>query len=341
MKLLRSHWFPVLLCLITFAVIAKDNFFATANAISKKSISYDAYSNQWQPPNINELPDKEREVIMYGKELIVNTSYYFGPKGTVATLTNGMNCQNCHLDAGTKDFSNCFSAVASTYPKYRDRSGRVESIEFRINECMQRSLNGKAIDSSSKEMQAMVAYLKWLGKEVPKDVRPDGAGTEDLSFLHTPADPEKGKLVYFNKCQSCHGTNGEGAYNFDSSGFIYPPLWGEKSYNVSAGLYRISRFASFVKSSMPFGASHGQPQLTDEDAWNVAAFVNSQPRPEVLFSYDWPDISKKPLDYPFPPYSDQFSAVQHKYGPFFPIMQAKQSVQKNAPDKSKAYPNVK
>src|SRR6185503_18982383 len=50
--------------------------------------------------------EKEAELISYGRELIAHTSDYLGPKGKVAKLSNGMNCQNCHLDAGTKPFGN-------------------------------------------------------------------------------------------------------------------------------------------------------------------------------------------------------------------------------------------
>jgi thiosulfate dehydrogenase len=74
-----------------------------------------------------------------------------------------------------------------------------------------------------------------------------------------------------------------------------------------------------VKYNMPLGASHDSPQLTDEEAWDVAAFINSQPRPKKDIHADWPDVSKKPIDHPFGPFADAFSETQHKYGPFGPI----------------------
>jgi thiosulfate dehydrogenase len=276
--------------------------------------------NEWHVPDINLVPQTpEGDMIRYGRELIVNTSIYLGPKGIVASITNGMNCQNCHVEAGTRSCGNNFAAVGSTYPKYRDRSGRVESVEFRINECMERSLNGKAIDSLSKEMKAMVAYFKWVGKDVKQGFRPANSGIVEIPFIERAADPQKGRTVFENKCQRCHGNNGEGAMFPDSTGYIYPPLWGGHSYNISAGLYRISRLASFVKYNMPFGPAQSLPQLSDEEAWDVAAFINSQPRSEKLFSYDWPKPETKPADYPFGPYTDHFSEQQHKYGPFIPI----------------------
>ena len=326
MKEIRSSWFPLLLGLIILIVILNQLLFSTAMVKDEVLIPAAATSaDDWQAPDINKLPDDEQgKFIRYGHELILNTSLFFGPKGTIAPITNGMNCANCHIDAGTRSFGGSFSAVASLYPQFRNRSGRIESIEFRINDCIMRSLNGKPIDSSSKEMQAMVAYLKWIGKDVPKNKKPAGAGLEDLAFLDRAADPEKGKRVFGSKCTSCHGQNGEGMLNHDSSFYLYPPLWGSNSFNVSAGLYRISRFASFVKNNMPFGqASHDSPKLTDEEAWDVAAFIVSQPRPEKFFSEDWPKIETKSIDYPYGPFADKFSEKQHKYGPFTPIQEAK------------------
>jgi len=312
--------------LIILIVILDQVLFTSATVKDDFSIPETSTSaDEWQAPDINALPDDEQgRLILYGHELITNTSLFFGPKGKIMSITNGMNCQNCHLDAGAKSFAGCFSAVASTYPRYRERSGRVESIGFRVNDCMMRSLDGKAIDSTSKEMQAMVAYLKWIGKDVSKNKKPKGAGLEDLSFLNRAADPEKGKKIFISKCTSCHGENGQGLLNHDSSFYLYPPLWGSNSFNVSAGLYRITRLASFVKNNMPFGlATQKFPQLTDEEAWDVSAFIISQPRPEKFFAEDWPKKETKPVDYPYGPYTDNFSEKQHKYGPFIPIQEVK------------------
>ena len=260
----------------------------------------------------------------YGRELIENTSLYLGPKGPVAAMTNGMNCQNCHLDGGTLPWANNYGAVSSTYPRYRDRSGSVETIEKRVNDCLERSLNGRALDTASREMRAIVAYMHWVGDGVEKGVKPKGSGIMDLPYLDRPADPVRGRTVYAAKCQSCHGTEGQGQTNPEGTGYAYPPLWGKNSYNSGAGLFRLSRFAGFVKNSMPFGqADYSNPQLTNEECWDVAAFVNSQPRPRKDLSSDWPDISKKPIDHPFGPYADGFTEEQHKFGPFTPIAEAR------------------
>jgi thiosulfate dehydrogenase len=107
---------------------------------------------------------------------------------------------------------------------------------------------------------------------------------------------------------------------------MYPPLWGSNSYNNGAGLYRLSRFAGYVKANMPLGATYATPQLTDEEAWDVAAYINSMYRPKKDLSNDWPDISKKPIDHPFGPFADGFSEEQHKIGPFIPIKEKREEL---------------
>ncbi|SET54097.1 c-type cytochrome [Hymenobacter actinosclerus] len=261
--------------------------------------------------------------IRYGRALVAHTARYLGPQGSVAQLSNGMNCQNCHLDAGTKGFANNYLAVAATYPKLRARSATVVTMEQRVNGCLERSLNGRALADSSREMRAIVAYLNWLGQGIPKGQKVYGTGLTPLAYLPRATDPVIGKAVFATKCQSCHGPEGQGQLLADGREYQYPPLWGPHSYNDGAGLYRISNLARYVKAAMPFGATFDHPQLTDAQAWDVAAFVNSQPRPHLQTPHDWPDISKKPVDHPFGPYADAFSERQHKYGPYQPIADAR------------------
>jgi len=274
------------------------------------------------------LKEKNAEQILYGKELIARTSIYLGPKGKVAKISNGMNCQNCHLKAGTQPFGNNYLAVVSTYPKFRERSGSIENIYKRVNDCIERSLNGKGIDTAGKEMQAFSAYINWIGKDIAKGDKPKGSGIVELKFLERAADPGKGKMVYTLKCKSCHTENGGGKLNTDGLTYQYPPLWGNSSYNEGAGLFRLSRFAGYVKYNMPQGASFSNIQLSDEEAWDVAAFVNSQARPKKDLSKDWPKLAGKPVDHPFGPYADKFTEQQHKYGPFGPIAEEKKKINK-------------
>jgi thiosulfate dehydrogenase len=327
MKKIFSTRLIILLSTIFLVVIA-DRIFTNKFHEKKLTLS-SSVENFWIAPDTNSIPNNdEGAMIRYGRLLISNTAFYLGPKGKISHSTNGMNCQNCHLDAGTKPWGNNYGGVFSTYPKFRERRGAVETVVERVNDCLERSLNGNPLDSNSREMKSILAYMKWLGRNVPKGQKPKGCAIQQLGFLSRAADAEKGKIVYETKCMKCHLSNGQGQPNADYITYLYPPLWGEHSYNTGAGLYRLSRFAGYVKDNMPFGATHQNAQLTDEEAWDVAAYVNSQPRPKKSFNEDWPNIALKPFDHPFGPYADSFPELQHKYGPFSPIQKAKENAAK-------------
>lgn len=271
----------------------------------------------WKAPDSTAIHrDPDADLILYGRELIRHTARYLGPKGSVAHSSNGMNCQNCHLEAGTKAWGNNYSGVQSTYPKYRARSGESETVVKRVNDCFERSLNGQPLPADGKEMTAIVAYINWLGKDVAKGEKPKGAGLAELAYLDRPADPIGGAEIFARECARCHGADGAGAMAGNGLEYLYPPLWGLHSYNVGAGLFRLSRFAGYVKSNMPYGDNQEYLQLTDPEVWDLAAFVNSRPRPGFDMSKDWPKINEKPIDHPFGPYADAFSEMQHKFGPF-------------------------
>jgi thiosulfate dehydrogenase len=284
-------------------------------------------ADAWKAPDINTIPaGKAGEMIRYGRELVAHTAAYFGPKGSIAQISNGMNCQNCHLDAGSRLFGNNFASFIASYPKMSARKGDVEPASERVVECFERSLGGKSPDTGKKEVQSILAYMKWIGQGVKKGDKLFGNATEKLAFMDHAADPAKGKEVFVTKCQSCHGNNGEGMLAPDKKTYVNPPLWGQHSYNDGAGMYRLINLAGFIKNNMPYGATYQSPQLTDEESWNVAAYINSQPRSHRDQHNDWKNLDVKPIDFPFGPYADAFSEKQHKYGPFKPIKDAQKEL---------------
>lgn len=141
------------------------------------------------------------------------------------------------------------------------------------------------------------------------------------------ADPVAGKQIYANTCVACHGDNGQGVRRGkagDANGYQFPPVWGPDSYNTGAGMARGMLAAGFIKGNMPSGITHLNTVLTDEQAFDVAAYVNSQSRPvKANLEADFPARQKKPVDAAFPPYTPGFSAEQHKYGPWPPIKAAR------------------
>jgi len=333
-SLSRSVWILLCCTLGVFLLIlfGTPKNFDENSGVSDKRESFTEASptpkstsdNVWQAPDTATISfGEDGDLIRYGRDLIAHTAVYLGPEGKAMSISNGMNCQNCHLEAGTVPYGNNFGAVASKYPLLRGRSGLMESIEMRINDCLERSLNGQALENDSREMRAMAAYLKWVGKDVDKNDSIAGIGLLTPALLDRPADPIQGRVAYIEHCSTCHGEQGEGLKEEDEYEWTYPPLFGPSSYNTGAGLYRLSRFAAYIKSNMPFGTTFDVPVLTDEEAWDIAAYVNSMPRPHKDFPQDWPDKSKKPFDHPFGPFADDFSEAQHKFGPFKQIQEAR------------------
>lgn len=278
------------------------------------------------PPDTSTIPPgKFGEMIRYGRELIENTAYYLGPDGVVGShLNNKMNCGNCHLDAGTRPYALNYFSSHARYPQYRGRENAILSLADRVNNCIERPHHGKPIPLDSKEMVAIVSYIKWLGQGVPTGKRVKGDNGVELNFLTRAADPGKGAIVYATHCASCHGKNGEGQWKYDSVTYEYPPLWGMKSYEAGSSMHRVLKAARFIKANMPDKLAFWyKPVLTDEEAIDVAAFINDDrihPRPIPTVSMGYDSLEVKPIDYGVGPFMDTFSEHQHKFGPYQPII---------------------
>lgn len=284
----------------------------------------------WTMPEVSALPrDARGQLIRDGRDIMLATYAHIGPDVADPAKRfagNNLACTNCHLDGGTKKFGIPLFGIYNDFPAYSARTGGPITIEDRINSCMTRSMNGRAMPNDAAEMQALVAYVQFLSTGVPKGEQLPGLGAGKMKELSRPADPVRGRAVYANSCAACHNTDGSGILRDPGApqlGYMMPALWGPGSYNDGAGMARLINFANFVHFNMPHGADYLNPQLTIEQAWDVAAYVLSQPRPQRAgLSKDFPDLLNKPVDAPYGPYADDFSEKMHKYGPFGPIRAA-------------------
>jgi thiosulfate dehydrogenase len=281
----------------------------------------------WTVPDADKLPDDDwGRTVRYGRDLISKTASLIGPEVADPARRwsgNNLTCQNCHLQSGTKEFGLPFQGVYADFPNYRARSGSVGTIEDRIQGCMTRSMNGKMLPANGAELTAMVAYMMFLSTGRAVGAPTTGRGSGTMPELTRAADPAHGRTVYAQTCAACHGDNGQGqraGKAGDAQGYVIPPLWGPDSFNDGAGMARLGIAANFVHSNMPDGATWQQPAVPDTDAWDVAAFVESQPRPQKAgLDRDFPNRLQKPIDTPYGPYADDFDPEQHKLGPFQPI----------------------
>jgi thiosulfate dehydrogenase len=280
----------------------------------------------WTVPEVGALPnDDHGRLVRRGRDLITATYAHIGPLAAPGKRYAGNNlaCANCHLQAGTKKFAVPIFGLFEKYPQYSGRTGAEITIEDRVNSCMTRSMNGRPLPLEAPEMTAIVAYIKFLSTGVPRGRQVPGLGVGRMPELARAADPVRGQSIYVKTCVACHNTDGGGVPRTNPMtdlGYMVPPLWGPDSFNDGAGMNRLITAANFIHFNMPHGADYLNPQLSPEDAWDVAAYILSQPRPQKDgLDRDYPDLLAKPVDAPYGPYADSFSEQQHKYGPFAPI----------------------
>ncbi|MFJ1302403.1 c-type cytochrome [Pseudomonadota bacterium AL_CKDN230030165-1A_HGKHYDSX7] len=232
--------------------------------------------------------------IRFGQRLLNDTRRLL-PANTGAS----MNCNSCHIQQGKKPLGAPYINTFNTFPQYNPRADRVVTLQDRINGCFQRSMNGKPLARDSAEMAAMMAYMKWLAQDVPHGAKVQIQNAYPIDTRLVP-DTTRGAALYAKHCAACHGDDGAGKK--DGAGHVvFPPLWGDESFNIGAGLARTYKAAAFIRNNMPMGvnmAGHwGEGGvLSDQDAVDVAEFFTHMPRPDFAGkANDWPK-GNKPKD---------------------------------------------
>lgn len=266
----------------------------------------------FKPRELSEIPkgafgDKIRK----GYQLFVNSQQLNGQY-----VGNQLNCTNCHLDAGSKAYAAPMWAAYLAYPEFRKKNNRISNFAERVQGCFNFSMNGKAPAIDSPELVAISAYSYWLlmgglldafgmqDQPVPEmsdkalqeggnvasfklpgpltdKVKLDARGHmpgRAFAALDKPAQapsPARGAKVYGQHCALCHGSEGQGRVMADVP--VIPALWGAQSYNWGAGMHRVNTTATFIFENMPLGKA---VQLTPQQAWDVAAYMNSRERPQ-------------------------------------------------------------
>ena len=293
--------------------------FANSPRLAAESVDIDL--TQWTPPDIATVADDPfGSLVKYGYALFTDTANQIGP--TVSDPArrfagNNLACQNCHLKGGSQAYAMPLTGVWGQFPQYRAREGVVDTLEERINGCMERSMNGRPLPLESREMTAFSSYIRWLSNGIPDGARLVGAGTLRAKEPDRAADLTHGAEVFSQTCAACHGDDGLGQRAPTGAGYRFPPLWGPDSFNNGAGMSRLLTVAAYAMHNMPLGTAYSSPVLTDAEAYDVAGFIVGQKRPEkARLDKDFPIRLQKPLDTPYGPYEDGFSLEQHKFGPF-------------------------
>jgi thiosulfate dehydrogenase len=223
------------------------------------------------PPTDADIPDND-----FGKEVRLGQSI-FNETGTAAAayVGNSLRCANCHLDQGRLANSAPMWAAYVAYPAYRSKNGHVNTFAERLQGCFRYSMNGKAPPLGDKVLVSLESYAYFLATGAPTGVSMAGHG------YPTPAKPAlapaftRGRAVFEQKCSLCHGADGQGQMAHGTT--VFPPLWGPHSFNWGAGMASIKNAAGFIKANMPLSQGN---TLTDQQAWDVATYMDSQERPQ-------------------------------------------------------------
>lgn len=240
----------------------------------------------WKAPTEADIPtDSMGASIKRGLYLL-----RFMPESLPEIATSNLRCTSCHQNDGLKATAAPLTGSHARYPKYMPRSGAVVTLADRVNFCITRSLAGNAIPTGSREMEDMLAYLAFISKGVPVGTKIAGADGLLPMKDTLPADTARGRVVYETSCIVCHQKDGGGMGSF------FPALWGPKSYSIGASMARVERAASFISHNMP-QTSPGS--LSAQQAFDVAAFINSHERPDSPGKADdWP-LGGGPKDVPY------------------------------------------
>lgn len=333
-------------------------FTVTGSAYASNGFDDEGFEGTWVQPSESDIPDTpEGDQIRYGKELLTNTYKYLGAESIIGKPHTGnrLACSNCHLNAGTLAYSAPWVVAYYQYGGegiFSSRTNENRTLPIRINGCVQRSLHGTPLEEESEEMQAMIAYFKWLatGMRVDDWTQVKGTGFLPVADMTRAADPVRGQSLYNENCAECHGADGQGEWDPEEMQFVYPALWGADSFNNAAGMSRLRTGVRFIKGNMPYRRADPlkpKTQLSDADAWDVMAYVLSHDRPIYpAQESDWsgvgpdgvPNWMRKRVDAAYPiyyprsngtddlRYPPMFPPEQHKYGPWQDMLRVQKEI---------------
>ncbi|GLQ51562.1 c-type cytochrome [Dyella flava] len=228
-------------------------------------------ASHFTPPPESAIPNDD-----FGKQVALGRQIFMDPgKYAKAYVGNQLSCESCHLDAGRLAHSAPLWGAYPMYPAYRSKTHDVNTFAERLQGCFNYSMNGKAPPLGDPVLVALETYAYWMSKGEPIGTSQPGRSYPKLSKPALTPDYARGETVFKRDCALCHGDNGQGQQAAGHT--VFPPLWGPQSFNWGAGMELVTNAAGFIKANMPLGRGN---TLTDQDAWDVAYFMNAHERPQ-------------------------------------------------------------
>ena len=228
-------------------------------------------ADHFVPPPDSAMPGDD-----FGKQVALGRQIFIDPgRYAKAYVGNQLSCENCHLDAGRLANSAPLWGAYPMYPAYRSKNHHVNTFAERLQGCFNYSMNGNAPPLGDPVLVALESYAYWMSKGEPIGTSLPGRSYPKVTKPALAPDYARGAAVFKRDCALCHGDNGEGQQA--SGRTVFPPLWGEQSFNWGAGMEQINNAAGFIKANMPLGRGN---TLTDQDVWDVAYFMDAHERPQ-------------------------------------------------------------
>jgi thiosulfate dehydrogenase len=287
----------VLAGIVTVATVG-GVFFAAGLYVSRLTVGP---PKPFAPPPLGSIPNSP-----FGKQVALGRAIFDNPQAYAQSFVgDDLKCSNCHLGEGRLASSAPMWAAYVAYPQYRAKNGHVNTFAERMQGCFKFSENGKAPPLGDPVLVALESYAYFLAKGAPVGAKMPGAGYPKLAKPGLAPDFARGKVVYAADCALCHSPDGAGRQARGQQ--VFPPLWGARSYNWGAGMAQINNAAAFIKQNMPLGEGGS---LTDQQAWDVAAFIDSQARPQdPRFTGDIAETRRKFHDDPYSMYGKDVDGV--------------------------------
>ncbi|MBU6499874.1 MAG: c-type cytochrome, partial [Rhodospirillales bacterium] len=223
------------------------------------------------PPPDSAIPDSPfGQMVRLGERIFTDTGH-----AAPQYVGNALRCSNCHIDGGRLAGAAPLWASYVAFPTYRSKNRHVNTFAERLQGCFRFSMNGTAPPLGDKVLVALESYAYFLARGAPTGIEMPGRGFPRLARPAQAPDYARGAAVFAQNCALCHQADGAG----QSAGgrVVFPPLWGPHSFNWGAGMTSIANAAAFIKANMPYGKGDS---LTDQQAWDVAMFVDSHERPQ-------------------------------------------------------------
>jgi thiosulfate dehydrogenase len=268
------------------ATVAFDTAKRPPEVVAAAALASRSATAPFRVPDESEIKDSVvLAAVRRGRAIVSNTR-----DSLPSNVGNRLRCVTCHMGDGLVANKMPFVGVYARFPQYRTRSATVEIIEDRINDCFERSMNGKALARDGRPMRDIVAYLAFLSYGIPVGSQVEGQGLARLDPLS--GDTTRGRELFASRCTTCHGADGQGGKHVPGTSLVGTPLWGPHSYNIGAGMARVRTAAAFIKVAMPYD---NPGSLTPQEAFDLAKFINSRPRPDFAKkAEDWPNGDPPP-----------------------------------------------